>query len=119
MNTIPQIPLKSVVIDSTRLLSTPWSYYITHLGNVVSTLAEGAVLSFNKREGDIVLTSADVSGALGYTPIQASSPILTGLPQAPTQPVGTSDNSIATTEFVHNAAKESSLNVAAYVSLKI
>jgi len=58
------------------------------------------VLSFNKRTGTIYLQSSDVVSALGYLPAPLSNPAFTGVPTAPTAPIGTNSNQIATTAFV-------------------
>jgi hypothetical protein len=42
------------------------------------TPAAGGVTKFNTRTGDIVLSLADVTGALGYTPASATRQVLTG-----------------------------------------
>ena len=51
------------------------------------------------KTGDVSLDVADVSGA---APL--ASPTLTGIPKAPTAPVGTSTEQLATTEFVSKIA---------------
>ena len=59
--------------------------------------ASGHVTSFNGRNGAVVLTLADITGA-GGAPV--ASPGLSGIPTAPTATAGTSNTQIATTAFV-------------------
>lgn len=49
---------------------------------------------------DATVTSANITAALGYTPIGAASPALSGVPTAPTATKGTNTAQIATTAFV-------------------
>ncbi len=58
------------------------------------------VASFNTRTGAVVLTSPDVTGALGYTPANTVSPTFSGAPTAPTPASGSNSTQIATTAFV-------------------
>lgn len=58
------------------------------------------VTSFNGRTGAVTLTSADLSAA-GAAPL--ASPAFTGNPTVPTQVAGTSNTSIANTQFVQAA----------------
>jgi len=60
------------------------------------------VLSFNTRTGDVVLTSGDITQALGFVPAPIYNPAFTGIPTAPTAPLGTNTTQIATTDFVLN-----------------
>jgi hypothetical protein len=63
-------------------------------------VAGAGVSTFNGRDGAVVLTSADITGA-GGAPL--ASPALTGAPTAPTAPLGDISNRIATDAFVSNA----------------
>lgn len=76
------------------------------------------VISFNTRVGAIILSSSDVTTALGFTPYNATnpasyitaaalvpyaplaSPTFTGVPLVPTATVGTNTTQIASTAFV-------------------
>ena len=71
--------------------------------------AEGAVISFNGRDGAVTLTSGDIQVALGVDVVAEvnaralkNDAVLTGTPVAPTAAVGTSTTQIATTGFVVN-----------------
>lgn len=64
------------------------------------TGAASGVSSFNTRTGAVTLQSADVTGALGYTPANNASPALSGTPTAPTAAQGTNTTQLATTAFV-------------------
>lgn len=78
--------------------------YVLKTGGGSSSVVQIAGLnSFNSRTGDIVLNSADVVSALGYTPIGPNSPAFTGVPTAPTAPTGSSTTQLATTAFVTSA----------------
>lgn len=59
--------------------------------------AAGSVSSFNTRTGAVVLTAADVTGVGALVNPNVT---LTGNPTAPTQTAGTSNTTIATTNFV-------------------
>jgi Chaperone of endosialidase len=59
--------------------------------------AGGGVLSFNGRAGAVTLTLADVTAAGGAV---LASPAFTGVPTAPTAPVGTNTTQLATTAYV-------------------
>jgi hypothetical protein len=89
---------------------------------VISSAAMGGVSSWNTRTGAVVLTSADVTAALTFTPYNATNPagyqtaaqvttslapyaplnapVFTGDARAVTAAPGDSDTSIATTAFV-------------------
>jgi hypothetical protein len=58
------------------------------------------VLSINGRTGAVSILSADVTGALGYTPANLVSPSFTGTPTAPTASTSTNSTQLATTAFV-------------------
>jgi hypothetical protein len=61
------------------------------------TAIDAGVLSFNGREGEVTLTSADVSAAGGIINPNAA---LTGVPTAPTAAAGNATTQLATTAFV-------------------
>jgi hypothetical protein len=58
------------------------------------------VFTFNGRSGEVVLTEQDILAAGGGTVFDSVA--LTGVPTAPTAPVGTNTTQIATTAFVIN-----------------
>ena len=70
------------------------------------------MVSFNGRNGVVVLTTADVTGA-GGAPI--NSPTFTGVPQGPTAAPGTNSTELATTAFV-TAAISGTANVSSFNS---
>lgn len=77
--------------------------YTKDANNAVVQLNNAAgVSSFNTRTGAVTLQSADVAGALGYTPANVASPAFTGTPTAPTAANGTDTQQIATTAFVNS-----------------
>lgn len=96
----PQLPLLQPVVDSRLKATVPWSFYWTWLDKEVLNISLGGVVSFNARTGDVVLSSTDVVSALGFNPAPLDSPIFINDPQAPTAPIGTNTNQLATTAFV-------------------
>ena len=71
--------------------------------------AEGAVISFNGRDGAVSLTVGDVNIALGRNinsvvdaKADSDNSVLTGVPVAPTATIGTNSTQIATTAYVMN-----------------
>ena len=71
---------------------------------LTSTGGGGGLTSFNTRTGPaITLLSADVTGALGFTPAGLASPAFTGTPTAPTQTTGDTSTALATDAFVATA----------------
>lgn len=63
-------------------------------------IIDNSVWSWNGRQGDVVLTLADIL-AVGGAPL--SSPGFVGIPTAPTPDVSDLSNKLATTAFVYNA----------------
>lgn len=74
------------------------------------------VITFNGRNGTVVLNSSDVNAALGFTPVGANSPALTGTPTAPTASTGTYSTQIATTAFVQDSIAAISTGVYSFNS---
>jgi hypothetical protein len=70
-----------------------------------AAIADGAVTT-----AKLALGAIDVSNVNGAAPL--ASPIFTGSPQAPTAASGTTNNVLATTAFVQNAASTTAVNVA-------
>jgi hypothetical protein len=65
-----------------------------------ATAISSGVTSFNTRTGAVSLLSADVTGALGFSPANIASPAFTGVPTAPTAATGTNTAQLATCAFV-------------------
>jgi hypothetical protein len=115
----PTAPTATLGTSTTQLATTAF------VANAISSIGSG-VTSFNTRTGMVTLGSADVTGALGYTPLSAaspsittptiSSPTLTGTPVAPTATVGTNTTQIATTAFVQTAVSGSVAGVSSFNS---
>jgi hypothetical protein len=72
-------------------------------GALTGGSSTAGVSSFNLRDGDVTLTSSDVTTALGFTPPNTFSPSFTGVPTAPTAATPTSTTQVASTAFVKNA----------------
>jgi hypothetical protein len=81
-----------------------------NLGDIAA-LMPAHVVSFNGRTGDVALQIGDITGA-GGAPL--SSPVLEGVPQAPTPPRGATDTRIATAEFVQDAISSTVAGVASF-----
>lgn len=105
----PTAPTATAGTNTTQLATTAF---------VAAAVVAGSsgVASFNTRTGAVTLSSADVTGALGFTPYNASnpagyatlaSPALTGTPTAPTAVGGTNTTQIASTAFVTSAVAAS------------
>jgi hypothetical protein len=80
-------------------------------GQEVLIGAASGVSSFNGRTGDIILTSADITGAGGAI---LASPVFTGTPEAPTAIPGTNTTQLATTAFVIAAISGSVAGVSSF-----
>jgi hypothetical protein len=65
------------------------------------------VFTFNGRSGEVVLTEQDILAAGGGTVFDSIA--LTGIPTAPTAPVGTNTTQIATTAFVQTAINDNTI----------
>jgi len=77
----------------------------TSIGAITAQLGAFAVISVNGRVGTVTIRSSDVTGALGYTPVNAAggtlnNGIFTGTNQFPTQSPGDNSTFAATTAFV-------------------
>lgn len=103
----PTAPTASTATNNSQVATTAF------VKNVVATGVAG-VSSFNTRSGAVTLNSADVATAIGYEPIGAASPSLTGVPTAPTAAPGTNTTQLATTSFVQNAVTASTTGVASF-----
>jgi hypothetical protein len=90
----PTAPTVALHNSSTAIATT------AYVQNELSSLPTAPVTSFNGRTGDVVLTTADITGAGGAPEL---SPALTGTPTAPTAAVGTNTTQLATTAFVDAA----------------
>jgi len=99
---IPQLPLSTAIVGSNGLVTAPWSFWFTNIANQVPVTG-GPVLSINGRNGNVILVGSDITRALGFTPVNNSSPAFTGIPTSPTAIFGTNTNQIATTSFVQTA----------------
>ncbi len=86
------------------------SYWNDWYQKLRALINSGVVFSVNGRTGAVTIISADVTGALGFTPANINSPTFTGDPKAPTPAPGDNDTSIATTAFV-TAAITIGLNI--------
>lgn len=69
-------------------------------------LPGAGVTSFNTREGAVVLTSGDVTDALGFTPPSNTNSVLIGNPTTTTQLTSDNTNKVATTAFVTSKIAE-------------
>jgi Concanavalin A-like lectin/glucanases superfamily len=78
-----------------------------------------AIPSLNRFMVDVAesLGSADVTKALGYTPVNPATAALTGTPTAPTATAGTNTTQLATTAFVGAAITASAPNLSSYAPL--
>ena len=112
---VPVAPTASAGTSTTQLATTA---FVT---SAILTVTSASVASFNTRTGAITLTSGDITTALGFTPANASttaplaSPVLTGIPIAPTATAGTNTTQLATTAFVTSAISTvTSVSVASF-----
>lgn len=106
---VPTVPTAATSANNTQAASTAF------VKNAITAAAtEDAVSSFNTRTGDVILTSGDVTTALTYTPANTVSPVLTGIPTAPTASLGTDTTQVATTAFVQDAVTSSVSGVASF-----
>jgi len=91
-------------VDIDPPVGSVWTFYGATLGGGWSEhpidTTMGMVTSFNGRDGAVNLVLSDVTGVGGA---RNDSPSLTGIPQAPTAPHGTSTVQLATTAFVADA----------------
>lgn len=109
----PPITDNSPSIATTAFVKELLAGYTTNTGVIILALGTGltlttgtlsaAVTSVFERTGAITLTQADVTAALGYSPVAAVSPTFTGVPTAPTAASGDASNTLATTAFVQAA----------------
>jgi hypothetical protein len=116
----PSAPTAPAGANTTQLATTA---FVT---NAISAVTASSVASFNTRTGAITLQSADVTTALGYTPVNPTaltsyaplaSPALTGAPTAPTATAGTNTTQVATTAFVASAVSASAPNLSTYAPI--
>jgi hypothetical protein len=131
----PLAPTAAPGTNTTQLATTAF------VAAAVSGAVSG-VASFNTRTGAVTLTSADVTGALAFTPlgpnltgpitssgnataiaaqtgtgsvfVVQTSPALAGTPTAPTAAFGTNTTQIASTAFVQSAVVSSVSGVASF-----
>jgi len=116
------IPTPPPDVDDNEAVTAEW--VIEHLNTVLENYATSAwvtqqinqsrassVLSFNGRNGYVVLTTADITGAGGAL---IASPDFTGVPQAPTAIPNTATSQIATTAFVQNAIASATVGVSSW-----
>jgi hypothetical protein len=88
-------------------------YILRSNSSGTSVIQLSGLTSFNKRTGDIVLNSGDVTSALGFTPVNPAAAVLTGIPTAPTATPGANTTQLATTAFVATAISNIALPVSA------
>lgn len=100
----PTAPTAAFGTNSTQLATTAF------VASAVAAMSPG-VSSFNNRTGPVQLTLADVTG-IGGAP--NTSPILTGVPQAPTPARGSNTPQIATTAFVQDAISSEVAGVSSF-----
>jgi hypothetical protein len=115
-------------ISATGLPSLAESVLFTPFGTISSTNVQDAieelqaevsgsisgVSSFNAKTGDVTLTGADISLALGYIPPSSVSPVFTGNPTAPTQANTDNSQRLATTQFVKNIVAATTSGVSSF-----
>lgn len=98
----PTAPTATIGTVSTQIATTAF----------VNSAVAASVVTFNSRSGNVSLTSSDVSGALGYSPVSPTtlstyatlaSPAMTGTPTAPTLAITDSSTKLATTAYVNAA----------------
>ena len=94
----PRAPTPPSSSHSSRLATTAFVHRnsVEYINSLLA--CHPFVFTFNGRSGDVVLTEEDIVNAGGGNIFD--SPTLTGVPLAPTAPVGTNTQQIATTAFV-------------------
>ena len=94
----PRAPTPPSSSHSSRLATTAFVHRnsVEYINSLLA--CHPFVFTFNGRSGDVVLTEEDIVNAGGGDIFD--SPTLTGVPLAPTAPVGTNTQQIATTAFV-------------------
>ena len=109
--TIPELkPVASLKFTAQVWISQDGQDWRANIGDIAA-LMPPHVTSFNGRTGDINLGIADITQAGGAP---NSSPVLVGVPQAPTPPRGADDTRIATAAFVQDALSSSVVGVASF-----
>jgi hypothetical protein len=95
---VPTTPTATIGTSNTQIASTAF---------VQAALGSGGVATFNGRNGAVVLTTADITGA-GGAPL--ASPTFTGVPAGPTAAAGVATTQLATCAFVMAAVGVTSFN---------
>lgn len=103
---VPTAPTAAVGTNTNQLATC--AFVLEQVGALTA-----GVSSFNGRGGAVSLQLSDITG-IGGAPINA--PAFTGSATAITQPPGTSNTSLATTQFVAQALAQSAAGVSSFMS---
>ena len=103
----PRAPTPLPTSNSSRIATTAFvtQAVITALYNFTQNTP--LVFTFNGRSGNVVLTEQDVLAAGGGTVFDSVA--LTGIPTAPTAPIGTNTTQLATCAFVQTAIADNTI----------
>lgn len=80
----------------------------------LDTTINTGVITFNGRNGTVVLNNVDIQNALGFVPAGLASPNFSGVPTAPTAGSGTNTMQLATTAFVQDAITSIGIGVSSF-----